>query len=241
MAKEAGFGSLDAPCGIPSKKEDLWERLASHRSELNVAGALLHPQDGMQGTVVWKFRKGILLEKLQEKSGNIAGSGGLMCFADSNWGLAINVPAQPYGSDRDTMTIWGSVLYPQELGDHVRKPFFQCTGREILREVLLHLGLEAHLAAIEADCVQAWPVLMPYAQAAKLAENDPVLHSAKLAHTNFAVLSPYALKTACGWLEWEVLAARDAVRMLMEEEADTPARSTLTRSAQAVRFVRRLP
>lgn len=241
VAKEAGFGSLDAPCALPSKKEDLWERLASHRSELNVAGALLHPQDGMQGTVVWKFRKGILLEKLQEKSGNIAGSGGLMCFADSNWGLAINVPAQPYGSDRDTMTIWGSVLYPQELGDHVRKPFFQCSGREILREVLLHLGLEAHLAAIEADCVQAWPVLLPYAQAAKLAENDPVLHSAKLAHTNFAVLSPYARKTACGWLEWEVLAARDAVRMLMEEEADTPARSTLTRSAQAVRFVRRLP
>ena len=81
---------------------------------------------------------------------------------------------------------------PPELGDHVRKPFFQCSGREILREVLLHLGLEAHLAAIEADCVQAWPVLLPYAQAAKLAENDPVLHSAKLAHTNFAVLSPYA-------------------------------------------------
>ena len=107
--------------------------------------------------------------------------------------------------------------------------------------MLLHLGLEAHLAAIEADCVQAWPVLLPYALAAKLAENDPVLHSAKLAHTNFAVLSPYARKTACGWLEWEVLAARDAVRMLMEEEADTPARSTLTRSAQAVRFVRRLP
>lgn len=28
VAKEAGFGSLDAPCDLPSKKADLWERLA---------------------------------------------------------------------------------------------------------------------------------------------------------------------------------------------------------------------
>ena len=43
------------------------------------------------------------------------------------------------------------------------------------------------------------------------------------------------------FLNFYVFLTVELPRMLMEEEADTPARSTLTRSAQAVRFVRRLP
>lgn len=239
-SREARIGSLDAPCAASAETQDLWNRLASHRSELNVAGALLHPQDGMQGTIVWKFHKGLLLGKLQEMSGNIAGSGGLLCFADSNWGMAINVPAQPYLSDPDALVIWGSVLYPQEVGDHIRKPFAQCTGREILREALHHLGMDADAEEIEADCIQAHPVLLPYAQAAKLAENEPVLTSAKLADTNFAVLSPYRRQNACGWLEQEVTSASDAVHMLMGEEVAANAKASIAQSAQSLRFLRRL-
>lgn len=238
-AKDAVYGKLDEACGEPRQKEDLWNRLASHRSELNVAGRLRHPQDGAQGVFLLTLQEGVLLKELLRDNPQMS-SDAMLCFADTNWGIALHVPTQPYLSKQKGMVIWGSVLYPHECGDEVRKPFTQCSGKEVLQELIAHLHIEANASQINADLIDAQLALLPFAQAPKLAESEPVFLSPRLSDSNFAVLSPYRKGKACGWLEQQVSAAREAVRMFMGESKPQEENVSLSSITQALQFVRRL-
>ena len=83
-----------------------------------------------------------LLDRITQFSSNEPGTGALMTFVESKWLMSIVVPYQPHfvGMPADTFTLWGYGLFIDEPGDHVAKPMAQCTGREILRELLGHLG-----------------------------------------------------------------------------------------------------
>ncbi|KAJ3071503.1 hypothetical protein HDU98_005212 [Podochytrium sp. JEL0797] len=48
---------------------------------------------------------------------------------------------------------WGYGLFPNEVGDFVKKPMKECTGREMMEEVLHFLAFESDMDEILAGCV----------------------------------------------------------------------------------------
>lgn len=68
-------------------------------------------------------------------------AGTMIMLPESNWKLRLCVPTQPVFSQQpsDTYVIWGFMLFPKRKGNHVKKLMEQCSGTEILTEVLGHL------------------------------------------------------------------------------------------------------
>ena len=90
-----------------------------------------------------------------------------MTFKDSSWRMSIVVAAQPHfkAQDPDTTIFWGYGLYTDHVGDYVKKPMRDCTGAEILKELLHQLHWEEHQEEIMADVVNVIPCMMPYVDA----------------------------------------------------------------------------
>jgi hypothetical protein len=72
-----------------------------------------------------------------------------MTFPESKWLLSIVVPYQPHFADlpANTFTLWGYGLFIDERGDYISKPMAQCTGREILTELIRHFAESHHFGA----------------------------------------------------------------------------------------------
>lgn len=97
------------------------------------------------------FKGNKMLKLIEEYSGNKPGSGALMTFKDSSWRMSIVVAAQPHfkAQGDDTTILWGYGLYPDAIGDFVKKPMIDCTGEELLTELIHHLHFEQHEAKIK--------------------------------------------------------------------------------------------
>lgn len=94
---------------------------------------------------------------------------------DSGWLLSwtINRQGQFKEQKKEEVCIWLYGLFPDALGDFVRKPMRECTGKEITSEWLYHLGVPAEeipwLADHGANCV---PAMMPYITAFFMPRRD---------------------------------------------------------------------
>jgi oleate hydratase len=93
-----------------------------------------------------------------------AGSGGLVTLKSSSWLLTFHVYHSPaYAAQPENIGVWwGYGLFPDRIGDYVTKKMSDCTGREILVEVLSHLGFQGHMPTLLAttNCI---PCILPYA------------------------------------------------------------------------------
>ena len=82
-------------------------------------------------------------ERIVKMSGAEPGNGGLMTFKDSNWDMSFEIhhkPFFPYQKD-DEEVGWGYGLYGENVGNYIKKPMCECTGDEIMTELLYHLGM----------------------------------------------------------------------------------------------------
>ena len=94
---------------------------------------------------------------------NTPGTGALCTFKDSNWLMSIVVPKQPHfiNQPENVQVFWGYALFPDRIGNFVNKPMLECTGAEILQELIGHLGFDKSTIknAVCRTCV------MPYIDA----------------------------------------------------------------------------
>jgi len=69
------------------------------------------------------------------------GTGAKVSLTESNWSITISVPHQPVfpGQPQNTNIICGYALSPLEEGNYVKKSMYECSGEEILIEVLSYL------------------------------------------------------------------------------------------------------
>jgi oleate hydratase len=97
---------------------------------------------------------------MERLTGNVAGTGGLVTFKDSNWLMSIVLYHQPHFVDQpnDLQVFWGYALHPDRVGDFVPKPMSECGGAEILREIAGHLNFDS-MVFEKASCI---PCRMPY-------------------------------------------------------------------------------
>ncbi|KAL5044555.1 hypothetical protein BDW71DRAFT_98014 [Aspergillus fruticulosus] len=94
----------------------------------------------------------------------LPGPNTILTFSDTPWLVTLRVPTQPVFPDQPAgiQVAYGYALAPEEEGMYVSKPMLHCSGREILTEILGHLGVppghSSHRtilnSAITIPCIQ---------------------------------------------------------------------------------------
>lgn len=74
-------------------------------------------------------------------TGDQPGDAPLVTLKDSSWLVSVCLPAQPLFRDQpdDVQVFWGAAMHPENVGDYVQKPMLECSGQEIMTELLHHL------------------------------------------------------------------------------------------------------
>ncbi|GLX24129.1 oleate hydratase [Streptomyces lavendulae] len=168
MTANSTLGSTDAVPALDTASSSgawqLWETLAAKRP-----GRLGDPRvfDSHVDESTWvsftvTTRDPLFFKLMEEFSGSEAGKGGLITFKDSSWLLTIVLNHQPHFRDQpeDAFVWWGYALFPDREGDFVGKSMAECTGREILDEVLQHLPFTERQRILDGSLVI--PAKMPY-------------------------------------------------------------------------------
>ncbi len=111
-----------------------------------------------------KVRK--LLEDFAEREflPHKTATGGIITIKDSNWLLSVTVNRQPQFKNQpaDITVPWAYALFPDNKGDFIDKKMSDCTGKELLQELLYHLGIaENNMQEYIDECIVI-PAMMPY-------------------------------------------------------------------------------
>ena len=168
MTEGSSLGSMDTPPVVKGKADGgawaLWEGIASGRPEFGNPGVFANDVDQSKWvSFTTTLSDPTLLRIVRDRTGNVPGEGGLITFPQSSWLASIVIPYQPHfiGQPEDVSVLWGYGLFVDKPGDFVKKPMSACTGREIMTEVLGHLGVRDELVDIleHAICI---PCMMPF-------------------------------------------------------------------------------
>lgn len=224
MTDSSTLGDLHLPAPEPVLQPisgELWTRVSAKKPNLGNPYPFFgnaHETNWESFTVTCKGNK--LLKLIENFSGNVPGSGALMTFKDSSWLMSIVVAAQPHfiNQPMDQTIFWGYGLYTDKVGDYVKKPMKDCTGEEMLIELLHHLHMEDKKEEILADIINVIPCMMPYIDAQfqprKMTDRPYVVPQGS---TNFAMVSQFVEipEDMVFTEEYSVRAARIAVYTLM--------------------------
>lgn len=150
----------------------LWKNLAAQSPEFGHPEVFYEnlPEESwfVSATVTWQnFDVEPYLEKLTHRklrTGRIV-TGGIITIKDSNWMMSFAAHRQPHFKEqKDQQTItWVYGLLSNTPGNYIKKPIEQCSGQEIVQELLYHLGVpEAEIQRISKESSVAVPVYMPF-------------------------------------------------------------------------------
>jgi oleate hydratase len=144
----------------------LWQRLAQRRTDFGKPDVFFGApriSDSLWVTFTVTDTGSEFVNQIAALTRSESGHGGLVTLKDSGWVLSLSIFHQPeiIGQPRGTSVWWGYGLYPDRTGDFVKKRMDQCTGAEILEEVLRHLQFDQQFDAIMASSICV-PCYMPY-------------------------------------------------------------------------------
>ncbi|MGM4954251.1 oleate hydratase [Bradyrhizobium barranii] len=168
MTSDTSYGSMDTVPVLNRERNGsswkLWERLAS-----------ISPDFGQPAAFVSSLAKSkwesftvtgddsTFFDRLEAFTGSSAGHGGLITIKDSNWLLTIVLNAQPhyFEQPKNVWVWWGYGLFPDQPGNFVHRPMSECTGREVLIELLSHLRFTDSIPHILGSS-RVVTAMMPY-------------------------------------------------------------------------------
>ncbi len=205
----------------------LWETIARKAPDFGRPNTF----DGNVDESKWEsftltLRDPLLLHRIEEFSGNLPGTGGLMTFRDSGWLMSIVVPHPPHfeAQPEGVYTIWGYGLLVDEQGDYVQKKMSEATGQEILTELVHQLGFKDVLDDIRKSTTVI-PVMLPYitSQFARRTVRERPLVVPKGAE-NFAFLGQFTEipEDVVFTVEYSVRGAMHAVYELLRVQKEVP-------------------
>lgn len=231
MTSDSTYGGDDTVPELIRDKRDggfrLWETIAPKADDFGRPNAFCGNVDESKWesfTLTMNGRS--LLDRIIAFSGNQPGTGALMTFKDSNWMMSIVVPHAPHFIDQpdDVYTLWGYGLFIDREGNYVNKKMSECTGQEILTELLGHLGFEDESGDIRRT-TRVTTVMMPYitSQFERRVPEDRPLVVPKGAK-NFAFLGQYVEipEDVVFTVEYSVRGAMHAVYELMGVDLPIP-------------------
>jgi oleate hydratase len=145
----------------------LWEKISEGRPKFGNP----HVFDDRVEESMWEsftvtLKDPTMVKKIVEYSGNEPGTGALMTFKESGWFMSIVLHNQPHFINQpdDVQAFWGYALFPYNEGDFVKKRMVDCTGEEILTELLYHLNFKEDMDKIleTSICI---PCILPFTTA----------------------------------------------------------------------------
>ena len=174
-----------------------------------------------------KFKQ--LLESFAEREflPNKTATGGIITIKDSNWLLSVTVNRQPQFKDQpdDVVVAWAYALFPDKKGDFIKKPMSVCTGKELMQELLYHLGIDEENMQEYIDESIVRPAMMPYITSQFMprvqGDRPEVIPEGS---TNLAFLGQFAeIKDDCVFtVEYSVRSAIMAVYTLLGVDKKVP-------------------
>lgn len=107
--------------------------------------------------------------KRDPRTGKVT-TGGIVTVKDSteNWYLSWTINRQPQfkAQDKDTILVWVYSLNTNKEGNYVKKPMRECTGEEVCREWLYHIGFPIEkIDEYARDKANTTTCYMPYINA----------------------------------------------------------------------------
>ena len=90
-------------------------------------------------------------------------SGGPFTIKDSSWLLTATCSRQPHFPNQpdNVLVVWAYGLFPDNVGDFVKKKMGDCTGEELVTELLYHLGVKDEMPEY-LRTLTVIPCMMPY-------------------------------------------------------------------------------
>lgn len=168
MTADSSFGTMHSAPELITEKKDgawvLWENIAKYSPEFGRPFVF----DGRVNESKWESftvtcQGNAFFDLMEKFSGNTAGTGGLVTFKDSNWLMSIVLAHQPHfiGQPKDVTVFWGYGLFVDEVGNFVKKKMADCSGEEIMTELLAHLRFENDQNQLlkTTNCI---PCMLPY-------------------------------------------------------------------------------
>jgi len=141
-----------------------WEKLARGNTNFGNPRAFdSHINRSSWESFTITFNNSLFFDLMEKLTGNKAGEGGGSTLKGSNWLMSIAIPHQPHflGQPKDKQICWGYSLAPDHKGNFVKKRMLDCSGQEILTELIRHLGFDKHKDKI-LDSAICLPCIMPY-------------------------------------------------------------------------------
>lgn len=168
MTAASSFGSMTSPARLEGVDRGpswtLWETLAAKNADFGhpeVFTRNIDESKWLSFTVT--LDNPVFFDLMEAFTGNTAGTGGLVTLVDSSWLMSIVLAHQPHFLDQPEgiQVFWGYGLFVDQEGDFVKKKMSDCTGEELLIELLGHLGFMAQKTEVlaAANCI---PCMMPY-------------------------------------------------------------------------------
>lgn len=167
MTADSTVGTMDSPPPPVRRRSGawaLWERLAAKDPAFGRPAAFCGDVERTKWvTFTVTHADDRFVRRVERFSGSPAGHGGLSTLKDSSWGITFHLfhPPAYAGQPAGTQVWWGYGLFADRAGDFVAKTMPECSGAEILTEVISHLGWREELPALlaGANCI---PCLLPY-------------------------------------------------------------------------------
>lgn len=173
MTENSTYGDMDtAP--ILNRGEgavwSLWKKIASKDKSFGKPEVFCSDIDKTNWESFTITAKGTKMRKLLESFAereflpNRTATGGIITIRDSSWLMSVTVNRQPQFKNQpeDVTVAWAYALFTDNKGDFIDKKMKDCSGRELLQELLYHFGIdEDDMQAYIDECIVI-PAMMPY-------------------------------------------------------------------------------
>ena len=237
MVSNASFGAHDRPVDKPAVGSKdlggawtLWKKIAAKQPDLGRPDQFLRDiSQSRMMTFTVTFRGGLFQRKFEWLVERQMGRQSPLPLTASPWILHLHTYRQPLFPDQPpgTCVIWVTALGDSNIGTFVKKTMPECTGREILEELLGHLQFDEDEAEKNEilDTATCIPCMLPYciSQFLSRAKGDrPAVVPAD--SKNFAFLGQF-VEIPDGIVfttEYSVLGAMQAVKQFVEPSLVVP-------------------
>lgn len=237
MVSNASFGAHDRPVDKPVIDSQnlggawtLWKKIAAKQPDLGRPDQFLRDTSlSKMMTFTVTLRGGLFQRKFEWLVERQMGRQSPLPLTASPWILHLHTYRQPLFPEQPpgTCVIWVTALGDSNIGTFVKKSMPECTGREILEELLGHLQFDQDEAEKNEilDTATCIPCMLPYciSQFLSRAKGDrPAV--APAGSKNFAFLGQF-VEIPDGIVfttEYSVLGAMQAVKQFVEPSLVVP-------------------